>query len=151
MRRITRTAAALRLAATIAMAVALSACGDIAGMSADGTTGISSVTSPAASASGSPSSSASSSSSSSATTTTSTATAADTSAQSSPIEFSAQTYSVAQHAGAVILTVDRTGPATSPASVNYSTANGTAVAGTDYERVDGTLEWAENDSTSKTI
>jgi hypothetical protein len=39
----------------------------------------------------------------------------------------------------VTLSVDRTGPASSPASVNYSTADGTAVAGTDYERVDGTL------------
>jgi hypothetical protein len=148
MRIITRTAAVLRTTATIAMAVALAACGDITGMSSDGTPAVSSVASPAAASSGA----APTSSNSSGTSTASAAPApaADTSAQQS-VEFTAQTYSVAQHAGAVTLTVTRTGSASTPATVNYSTTDGTAVAGTDYERVEGTLEWAENDSTPKTI
>ncbi|MDB6014650.1 MAG: Calx-beta domain protein [Gammaproteobacteria bacterium] len=68
-----------------------------------------------------------------------------------PLAFSAASYSVAQNAGAVTLTVTRSGPATGAVTVNYACADGTAVAGTDYTAASGTLQWAENDSTAKTI
>ena len=45
----------------------------------------------------------------------------------------------------------RTGAAAAAISASYATANGTAVAGTDYTATSGTLQWAENDSTPKTI
>jgi hypothetical protein len=136
MMRATRTPAVLRLTATIAMAVALSACGDIADIFSGEAAGFSWFASAAVSGS----------SNSAAAVAT-----ADSDDQSDGIGFSAETYSVAQQAGAVTVTVARTGPATSAASVNYSTADGTAVAGTHYQAVVGTLEWAENDSTPRTI
>ncbi len=72
-------------------------------------------------------------------------------AASDPLFFSASSYSVGQGAGNVIVTVTRTGTATDAVSVDYATADGTAVAGTDYTAATGTLQWAENDSSSKSI
>jgi hypothetical protein len=72
-------------------------------------------------------------------------------AASDPLVFSASNYSVAQNAGSVSLTVTRTGAATAAASVDYATIDGTAVGGTDYSTTGGTLNWAENDSSAKTI
>jgi hypothetical protein len=68
-----------------------------------------------------------------------------------PLLFSASNYTVAQTQGSVSLTVLRVGNAAAAVSVQYSTEDGTAVAGTDYEVANGTLQWAENDSTPKTI
>jgi hypothetical protein len=67
------------------------------------------------------------------------------------VSLSSASYSVAQSAGSLSVTVVRSGTATSAVSVDYSTNDGTAVAGTDYTSASGTLNWAENDSTSKTI
>ena len=71
------------------------------------------------------------------------------------IAFTAAGFPVAQSAGSVTLTVTPSGGTgaggTSAASVNYATANGTAVAGTDYTAVSGSLQWAANDTTPKTI
>ena len=72
-------------------------------------------------------------------------------ATSDPLSFTAALYSVSQGQGSVALTVQRTGAAGSAVSVNYSTANGTAIAGTDYTRTTGTLHWTENDTTPATI
>ena len=69
----------------------------------------------------------------------------------STVSFASSQVTVAQNAGAVSLPVTRIGNATAPVSIAYSTKNGTAVAGTDYSATSGTLQWAENDSTSKTI
>lgn len=68
-----------------------------------------------------------------------------------PLMFSSSNYSIAQSAGSVTLTVLRVGSADAAVSVNYSTVDGTAIAGTDYTAMNGTLEWAANDSSSKTI
>jgi hypothetical protein len=65
--------------------------------------------------------------------------------------FSAANYAAAQSDGSVSLRVSRMGMASAAVTVNYSTADGTAVAGTDYTAAGGTLAWAENDSTAKTI
>jgi hypothetical protein len=69
------------------------------------------------------------------------------------VEFSSSQYSVSQAAGSVSLTVERTGLATSAASVVYGTVagTGTAIAGSDYTFAKGVLSWAENDSTPRTI
>lgn len=60
-------------------------------------------------------------------------------------------YSVAQSAGSVTVTVERTGGSNGAASVAYATANGTAVAGTDYTATSGTLDWADGDASPKTF
>src|SRR5579863_1866600 len=68
-----------------------------------------------------------------------------------PIAFSASTYSAAQSAGSVTITIDRTGGTSGAVTVNYATSNGTAVAGTNYTAQSGTLSWAAGDASSKTI
>lgn len=60
-----------------------------------------------------------------------------TTAPADPFSFSAATYSVAQDQGSVTLLVQRTGSAGSAVSVGYASANGTAIAGTDYAKTSG--------------
>jgi hypothetical protein len=67
------------------------------------------------------------------------------------VSFSAPSYTVAQGAGTVALSVARAGTMQSDVSVDYSSSNGTAAANTDYTPVSGTLHWAANDSAAKTI
>ncbi|MGO9994681.1 MAG: Calx-beta domain-containing protein, partial [Steroidobacteraceae bacterium] len=68
-----------------------------------------------------------------------------------PIAFSSSSYSIAQNAGSISLTVIRSGAASASVSVDYATVDGTAVGGADYTATSGTLQWSENDSTSRTI
>jgi hypothetical protein len=58
---------------------------------------------------------------------------------------------VLKNAVMATLSVNRTGGSTGPASVTYSTANGSAVAGTDYDSTSGTLTWADADTAPKII
>jgi hypothetical protein len=67
------------------------------------------------------------------------------------LAFSASSYTVAQAAGTLSVTVTRTGTGTDAVSVNYATSDGTAVAGTDYTAADGTLQWGAGDLASKVI
>jgi len=67
------------------------------------------------------------------------------------VDLSASTYSAQQTAGSVRATVNRAGGSSGAATVKYATANGTAVAGSDYTSTSGTLSWADGDATSKTI
>lgn len=69
------------------------------------------------------------------------------------INLSAASYSVVENTsqGKVTITVTRTGGSVGAASVNYTTGGGTAVSGVNYTTASGTLNWAEGDSTSKTI
>lgn len=67
------------------------------------------------------------------------------------LQLSASSYSVAQSAGSVTITVHRTDSTADAVTVDYDTVDGTAVAGKDYTDTSGTLEWAENDATDKTI
>jgi hypothetical protein len=69
----------------------------------------------------------------------------------SVFEFSPASQSVVQGAQSVTLTVKRTGAATTAVSVDFATHAETALAGPDYKGVNGTLRWAEHDSTSQTI
>jgi hypothetical protein len=67
------------------------------------------------------------------------------------VQHSSASASALKTAGNASLTVTRTGGSTGPASVNYATANGTAVAGTDYTSASGVLNWADGDTAPKTI
>jgi hypothetical protein len=66
------------------------------------------------------------------------------------IALSASSYLVAPSSSAVI-TINRTGPSAGVASVNYSTVNGTAVAGTDFVATSGNLTWDDGDTSAKTV
>ncbi len=55
------------------------------------------------------------------------------------VQFSATDYSVAENAGLATITVTRSGGTSSEATVQYSTSDGSAVAGTDYAATSGTL------------
>jgi hypothetical protein len=67
------------------------------------------------------------------------------------LEFTTPVASGAQMSGSLSMTVGRIAGAAGPASVNYSTINGTAIAGTDYTPSNGTLYWADGDLAPKTI
>lgn len=67
------------------------------------------------------------------------------------LQFTASASSVAENGGAAVLTVARTGGSSGAASVNYATVAGTALAGGDFTAVSGTLNWADGETTSKTI
>ena len=67
------------------------------------------------------------------------------------LQLSAATASVAENAGSVTLSVSRANGSSGAVSVNYATADSSAVAGVDYQPVSGTLSWADGDSSSKTI
>ncbi len=70
------------------------------------------------------------------------------------IALSSSTYSVNQTASSVTITVQRTSDSNTfdgSVSVNYSTSDGTAVAGTNYTASSGTLTWSSGDSTAQTV
>lgn len=56
-----------------------------------------------------------------------------------------------KNAGSVTLQVTRSSGSTGPVSVNYATADGTALAGPDYTAANGTLNWADGDVAAKPI
>ncbi len=62
------------------------------------------------------------------------------------VQFSSTNYSVNENAGTVTITVTRMG-GTASGSVQYSTSNGTALAGVDYQSASGTLFFFENETT----
>ncbi|MFM8470686.1 MAG: Calx-beta domain-containing protein, partial [Limisphaerales bacterium] len=67
------------------------------------------------------------------------------------LQFTSATASVAENAGTVTLSVTRAGGSDGAVAVGYTTANGTATAGSDYTATSGTLSWASGDTASKTI
>jgi Calx-beta domain len=67
------------------------------------------------------------------------------------LQLSAASYSVAQGAGSLSISVNRTGGSAGAVGVAYTTSNGTAVAGTDYTKASGTLQWAAGDAAAKTV
>jgi hypothetical protein len=69
--------------------------------------------------------------------------------QNSTVQFSTAEYSVAETAGTATITVNRTG-GLDPATIAYSTSDGTALAGVDYLPTSGTLSFAA-DQTSATV
>ncbi len=75
----------------------------------------------------------------------------DASAGVGTLELADSAYTVSQNAGSVTVSVDRIGGAVGATSVEYSTANGSAIAGTDYTATSGTLNWANDDSAAKSF
>jgi|GEM_PF-535456 len=67
------------------------------------------------------------------------------------LQFSAGTYSIGEAGGSVVVSVTRTGGSAGVASVAFGTANGTATAGQDYVATNGTLNWADGDTATKTF
>lgn len=67
------------------------------------------------------------------------------------LQFSATNYSVAENGASAAVSVSRTGGASGPVTVTYTTSNGSATAGSDYVSTTGTLRWADGDSANKTF
>lgn len=66
------------------------------------------------------------------------------------IQFSSPTYSANEDGGiTATITVSRVGGSNGAASVNYSTSDGSATAGSDYIATSGTLSWLNYESGSK--
>ena len=72
-------------------------------------------------------------------------------AGSGTVQLNSSGYSVDEAAGTITITVTRTGGSSGTASVNYTTSNDTAMAGSDYTSISGTLNWADGDSADKTF
>lgn len=82
---------------------------------------------------------------------TATVTVTGDAAAASSLQFAATSYTVAENAGSVAISVTRSGGTGSAVSVAYGTTGGTAVAGTNYSSTSGTLNWAAADAAAKTI
>jgi hypothetical protein len=67
------------------------------------------------------------------------------------IQFPSASYAVTEGAGQISLTVTRLGGSTGAVGVDFSTANGSAIAGQDYTATNGTLNWGDGDMAAKTI
>ena len=65
-------------------------------------------------------------------------------------QLSAATFNFNENTGAATITVNRVGGTNSTITVDYATSNGTAIAGTDFTTISGTLTFL-NGETSKTI
>ncbi len=70
---------------------------------------------------------------------------------SGSMQFAQSAMSRFKYAALATLNVIRTGGSTGPVIVNFATSNGTAIAGTDYTTISGTLNWADGDTAAKTI
>jgi len=76
----------------------------------------------------------------------------DNDAPAGVLQFSQATQNVNENAGSATITVTRTEGSTGAISVNYATANGTAIAGNDYTAISsGTLNWEDGDTEAKTF
>ncbi|MBC8009474.1 MAG: hypothetical protein H7067_05215 [Burkholderiales bacterium] len=67
------------------------------------------------------------------------------------IGFAPARASEVERNGSATLTLRRYGPASEAVSIRYTTADGTALAGTDYVAATGTVTWAAGDSADKTL
>ena len=67
------------------------------------------------------------------------------------VQFSSASYAVAQTAGSVTVTVNRSNGAGGAASVAYQTNNETAVGGSQFTAASGTLTWSAGDAQPKTV
>jgi hypothetical protein len=67
------------------------------------------------------------------------------------VSFDVATSTVNENAGTATISVTRSGGSDGAVSVNYTTANGSAIAGGDYTATSGTLTWADGDATPRTI
>ena len=76
--------------------------------------------------------------------------AADPTTANGSVQFTASSIQLIEDLGTLTLTVQRTGGSVGNLSVDYSTADGTAIAGQDYTSASGTLNFSAGE-TNKTI
>ncbi|MBD3420467.1 MAG: hypothetical protein GF398_10150 [Chitinivibrionales bacterium] len=67
------------------------------------------------------------------------------------IQVASNSIRINENAGEATLKVQRIGGKTGSVSVDYTTADGSAKAGSDYTQKSGTLTWNDNDGNDKTI
>ena len=67
------------------------------------------------------------------------------------LSLSSDGYSVSEGDGTILITVNRTGGSDGVVRVNFTTADGTALAGADYSTTSGFVEWQDNDAAPKTF
>ena len=67
------------------------------------------------------------------------------------VQLAQAAYQVSEANGTLVVSVTRTGGSAGAASVSYTTGNGTAIAGQDYQPTSGILNWADGDSSPKTF
>lgn len=67
------------------------------------------------------------------------------------LSFDLASYDATQDAGTLDVDVVRQNGSGGAISVNFTTKDGTALAGADYEAVSGTLSWADGDAAPKTV
>jgi hypothetical protein len=67
------------------------------------------------------------------------------------LALSAANYTVAPSAGAVTVTVNRSGGSNGAVVASYGTYDGSALAGSAYTATSGSLNWADGDATSRVI
>lgn len=70
---------------------------------------------------------------------------------STSVEFTAPAYPAESQSETVVVSVQRSGSSVGAISVQYATSDDTAIAGTHYTSVSGTLHWADGDSANKTF
>lgn len=74
-----------------------------------------------------------------------------TSGGAGALEFSSGTYQGLEIGGSATITVQRVGGVDGVVTVDFATANGTAVAGTNYQANSGTLTWQDGDAAEKSF
>jgi hypothetical protein len=67
------------------------------------------------------------------------------------VQFTAPSVTVAEDGGPATVTVSRTGGGEGAVSVNYACSDGTAIDGSDYTAMTGTLSWADGEEGEKTF
>jgi len=67
------------------------------------------------------------------------------------LQFPMADFTVNENSGMATISVSRTAGNGGPVSVNFSTSDGTAIAGQDYVANSGTLTWQDGDSADKTF
>ncbi|MDH3815301.1 MAG: carboxypeptidase regulatory-like domain-containing protein, partial [Acidobacteriota bacterium] len=67
------------------------------------------------------------------------------------MQFSLSAYTVAENGASATITVTRTGGDFGAASVNFTTSNGSATAGSDYTAATGTINFTDGDAVAKTF
>jgi len=72
-------------------------------------------------------------------------------ASSGTVQFKQNNLTVSETSGQAVMKVSRVGGSDGTLSVNFTTVDGTALAGTNYTAVSGTLTWLSGDTTDKVI
>ena len=75
----------------------------------------------------------------------------DTVSSAGALSFTSTALSASESVGNAVVTVRRSGGSLGAVSVAYASANGTAMAASDYAAASGTLNWSDGDAANKTF